>query len=104
VDPSIPIIFEPSVRKFAAMISHLALLICCDSGPMHLACAAGVRVVAIFREEDVQRWSPPASAARTVTAPNGVAAVTVVQAALDELALGKPTGSGPIKPQAAVQD
>jgi len=103
VDPSIPIIFEPSVRKFAAMISHLDLLICCDSGPMHLACAAGVRVVAIFREEEIQRWSPPASSARTVTAPNGVAAVTVVQAALDELALVKPTGSGPIKPQAAVR-
>lgn len=104
VDPSVPVIFEPSVRKFAAMISHLDLLICCDSGPMHLACAAGVRVVAIFREKDVRRWSPPVSAARTVTAPNdGVTVLMVVQAALDELALGKPTGAGPMKPQAAVQ-
>lgn len=100
VDSSVPVIFEPSVRKFAAMISHLDLLICCDSGPMHLACAAGVRVVAIFREQYVRRWSPPASAARTVSAPNDVSAVTVVQAALDELALGNSAGAQPMTPKA----
>ncbi|MGH7793812.1 MAG: glycosyltransferase family 9 protein [Candidatus Binatia bacterium] len=92
IDSSVPVIFEPSARKFAAMIAHLDLLICCDSGPMHLACAAGACVVAIFREKDVLHWSPPASAARTVSAPNVVTASMVVQAALDELALGKSAG------------
>ncbi len=86
-DPSIPVIFEPSVRKFAAILAHLDLLICCDSGPMHLACAVGVRVLAIFQKNNVLRWAPPPSAARTVADTNGASASMVLQAALEELSL-----------------
>jgi len=80
------IVFEPSLRKFAAMVAHLDLFVCCDSGPMHLACAVGTRVVAIFRERDVTRWAPPAHAARVVSGVEGVSAGAVLSAALEELA------------------
>ena len=80
------IVFEPSLRKFAAMVAQLDLFVCCDSGPMHLACAVGTRVVAIFRERDVTRWAPPAHAARIVSAADGVSPGAVLSAALEELA------------------
>ena len=91
---SAPIVFEPALRKFAAMVAHLDLFICCDSGPMHLACAVGVRVLAIFQERDVARWAPPATAARTVSAADDVSPGAVLNAALEELALASAQPAG----------
>lgn len=91
LDATVPIVFEPDVRKFAAMISHLDLLICCDSGPMHLACAVGVRVVAIFQPRDVARWSPPATAARVISGPDGATPSTVLNAVIEELSVRRST-------------
>jgi len=85
IDPSVPVIFEPSARKFAALIAGLDLMICCDSGPMHLACATGVPVLAIFQGRNVERWSPPPCAARIVHDQNGVGPGAVLQAALEAL-------------------
>ena len=82
LDPATPVVFEPAVRKFAAIVAQLRLLICCDSGPMHLACAAGVRVLAIFQENDVSRWAPPPSMARTIVDTDGVSPTMVLQLSL----------------------
>ena len=95
LNPRIPLTYEPSVRKFAAMISHLDLLICCDSGPMHLACSVGVPVLAIFQERDVARWAPPPSAARVVHGAAGGSAMEVLEAALMELSVNRLTGAFP---------
>ena len=102
LDPSVRIVFEPSARKFAAIIAHLDLLICCDSGPMHLACATGVRVVAIFQARDVARWSPPPSAARVVSGAAGASPAKVLEAVRDELSLAKASDDSTISPAPAV--
>jgi heptosyltransferase III len=101
LDGSVPIVFEPSVRKFAAMISQLTLLVCCDSGPMHLACAAGVRVVAIFQPRNVIGWSPPVTAARVVSGPNGANPAMVFEAALEELSRKTSEENPPSRPVSA---
>ena len=60
------VVFEPDVRKFAALVVNCDLFITCDSGPMHLACALGVRTVAIFLKDDMARWAPPAELAQVL--------------------------------------
>jgi heptosyltransferase-3 len=92
--PGAILVAEPSLRKFAVMVSQLDLFICCDSGPMHLACAVGVRVLAIFRERDLVRWAPPASVARTVSSAATVSAGAVLSAALEELSHGSHASAG----------
>jgi heptosyltransferase-3 len=79
-----PVIFEPSVRKFAAMVSRCKLFLTCDSGPMHLACALSVRTIAIFQNGDFNRWGPPSHSARIVHDPKGVSVETVEAACLSE--------------------
>lgn len=62
----IPLVFEPSARKFAAMVSTCAVFITCDSGPMHLACALGVPTIAMFQNASAKKWGPPAELARVI--------------------------------------
>ena len=64
LEPKIAIVFEPSARDFAAMISNCDLFVTCDSGPMHLACGLGIRTVAIFQNPNFDHWGPPSSVAR----------------------------------------
>ena len=91
--PGAILVSEPALRKFAAMVKQLDLFICCDSGPMHLACAVGVRVLALFRQRALLRWAPPPSAARTVSSNETVSAGAVLNAALEELSCGVRAGA-----------
>jgi heptosyltransferase-3 len=103
LDATVPVVFEPDVRKFAAMISYVDLLICCDSGPMHLACAVGVRVVAIYQPRDVARWAPPANAARVISGPDGATPAEALNAVMDELSNRQSVGHAAIRAAAAAQ-
>ncbi len=96
--PGAILVAEPALRKFAAMVAQLDLFICCDSGPMHLACAVGVRVLAIFRQRDLARWAPPPCVARTVSSAETVSASAVLNAALEELSAGSHAGAGQATP------
>jgi heptosyltransferase-3 len=96
IGPAVPIIFEPSIRRFAALVSKLNLFVCCDSGPMHLACTVGARVVAIFQERDVDRWAPPASVARIVCGNEFTTAVQVMQTVREELSHWPPVTEPPL--------
>ena len=71
LDANIPIVFEPAVKKFAALISNCSLFVTCDSGPMHLAYALGVPTVAIFLHPNFERWAPPADLVKVVYEPAG---------------------------------
>lgn len=83
--PHTPVLFDPSLRKFAAMVAGCDLFLTCDSGPMHLACAVGVRTIAIFQHRNFHRWGPPAHKARIVHDPNSISVETVEEACLTEL-------------------
>ena len=86
LDKDIPIVFERSLRMFAAVVSNCDLFVTCDSGPMHLASSLGVRTVAIFRYRNFDRWAPPASSARIVHDPAGCSTGAVLAACCEELA------------------
>ncbi len=47
-----------SLRLSMALYSNLDLAICTDSGPAHLAAAAGIPTVALFGPTDPARWRP----------------------------------------------
>lgn len=81
----VPLVFEPSVRAFASMVSNCVLFITCDSGPMHLACALGVRTIAIFLNTDFKRWGPPSDMAQIIYDPKGVSVEEVLKISLAEL-------------------
>jgi heptosyltransferase III len=83
----IPLVFEPSIRAFAAMIANCDLFVTCDSGPMHMACGLGIHTVAIFQHLDFNRWGPPSSIARVVFKPGGPSAMEVFRACLEELSI-----------------
>lgn len=55
----VPLVLEPSLRTFASMVSQCMLFIACDSGPMHLSCALGVRTIALFLKRNFYHWGPP---------------------------------------------
>ena len=47
-----------TVGELAALISHFDVLLCHDSGPMHIAAAVGTRVVALFGSQPTAMWRP----------------------------------------------
>jgi len=83
--PGVPVIVEPDVRAFAALVANCQLFVGCDSGPVHLACALRVRTIAIFLQANFDHWGPPAELGRVVFHSNGVSIDLVVDACRDEL-------------------
>lgn len=54
-----PIVYAPnSIRELGALLSRCGLVVCNDSGPMHLAAALDVPTVAIFGPTDHVAWHP----------------------------------------------
>ncbi len=53
---------KTTLTQLAALLKKCKLLISGDSGPVHLACAAGTKVLAIFRNDipgkSARRWGP----------------------------------------------
>ena len=55
-----PVIDQPlSVPQLAALIAQFDLLLCHDSGPMHVAAAVGTRVVALLGSQNPVLFAPP---------------------------------------------
>jgi ADP-heptose:LPS heptosyltransferase len=60
------IVLRPSLRKLMAMLTCCDILVCNDSGPMHVADALGVPIVAIFEVGNPQWFGPSGTRARVV--------------------------------------
>jgi len=53
------VIDEPlSIGEFAALCRHFDVMLCNDSGPMHIAACMGTRVVALFGAQNSILWGP----------------------------------------------
>jgi len=78
-----------SISDVAALLKRADLVICNDTGVMHVAAAAGARVLAIFGPTDPVRWAPLCDGLTVVRAPEGdlkaVTAEMVVERALEVL-------------------
>jgi ADP-heptose:LPS heptosyltransferase len=85
LDEDVPLMCESSVRIFVAMVSNCQLFVACDSGPMHLACAVGVRTIAIFQNPNFERWGPSPNLGRIVYQPGGASPREVLEVCLQEL-------------------
>jgi ADP-heptose:LPS heptosyltransferase len=75
------IIVRPSLRELMALLTHCDILVCNDSGPMHIADALGVPVVAIFEIGNPQWFGP--SGARAMVIPGELAGLGLSAAPLD---------------------
>jgi ADP-heptose:LPS heptosyltransferase len=47
-----------SIREMMGLFTHCRMLLCNDSGPMHIAAAVGTPVVAVFRTGDPDAYGP----------------------------------------------
>ena len=65
------VVLPPSVDlcTFAACVRQVDLLLCHDSGPMHIAAAVGTRVVALFSSQSKIVWAPAGEGHRVLQAP-----------------------------------
>ena len=85
LERDVPVFYEPSPRIFAAMVSRCDLFVTSAGGPMHLACAVGVRPVIIFQMGEYRHWGPPPSLGRIVHQAGGVTVGEVLKVCLEEL-------------------
>lgn len=60
-----------SITDVAALVKRADLVLCNDTGVMHVACAAGARVLGVFGPTDPVRWAPRSAGLRVVRAPDG---------------------------------
>lgn len=60
-----------SITEVAALLQRADLVLCNDTGVMHVAAAARARVLAVFGPTDPLRWAPRCGNLRIVRAPNG---------------------------------
>ncbi|HOW36314.1 MAG TPA: glycosyltransferase family 9 protein [Candidatus Omnitrophota bacterium] len=73
----INLVGQTSLEQSAALIKQSALFIGPDSGLMHLACAVGTPVVAIFGPGNLKKWGPKGSMHSVVSANASCAPCTV---------------------------
>jgi ADP-heptose:LPS heptosyltransferase len=66
LDATLPALREADLRRLAAVLCHLDLFVACDSGPMHLAAAAGVRTLGLFHATSSARYRPLTRSSRVL--------------------------------------
>lgn len=61
-EPSVSVVAKLSLKELAALAERASLFIGIDSGPLHVASAAGAPTVALFGFSDPVQWNPPGPA------------------------------------------
>ncbi len=59
--PQLLVTSPPDIGKLAAMIAAANLMLCTDSGPMHLGVAVGTALVALFGPTEPSKLLPPSN-------------------------------------------
>lgn len=97
--PKLNLCGELTPRESAAVLAKCDILICHDSGPMHLAASQGTRCVALFGNFNLPRqWFPYGPDHVVIYEPSGVRNISVervadaVEAAVHALDRGSATG------------
>jgi ADP-heptose:LPS heptosyltransferase len=60
-----------TIGEIAAILNRADLVLCNDTGVMHVACAAGANTLAVFGPTDPVRWAPRCANLKVVRAENG---------------------------------
>jgi ADP-heptose:LPS heptosyltransferase len=60
-----------SIGDAAALMKRADLVLCNDTGTMHVASAVGARTLVVFGPTDPGRWAPPSKCLSVVRAPRG---------------------------------
>lgn len=89
--PSNTVLRGRSIGDVAAVMQACDLVLCNDTGVMHVAGAAGARTLAVFGPTDPNRWAPRCDNLHIVRSPNGsLAGVTPNEVYERALALLQP--------------
>jgi ADP-heptose:LPS heptosyltransferase len=59
------------IGDVAALLKRADLVVCNDTGVMHVAAAAGATTLAVFGPTDPQRWAPRTDCLHIIRAPGG---------------------------------
>ena len=73
------------LRRFAALVKQCALFISGDCGPMHLAAALGIPVLAVFTVDNHARYGPLGEGNRVIYDPSRSTSAAVIETAREIL-------------------
>ncbi len=69
--PELTVTTPPDIGKLAAMIAGATLMLCTDSGPMHMAIALQVYTLALFGPTDPAKLMPQSDKFKAIQSPTG---------------------------------
>jgi heptosyltransferase-3 len=69
----VPAVYTPGLRLLGATLAATSLVVSADCGVMHLADAAGARVLGLFKTTEPSRYGPSRAKSESLRASNGCA-------------------------------
>jgi heptosyltransferase-3 len=69
----VPAVYTPGLRLLGATLAATSLVVSADCGVMHLADAAGARVLGLFKTTEPARYGPSRASSESLLASNGCA-------------------------------
>jgi heptosyltransferase-3 len=69
----VPAVYTTELRLLGAMLAATSLVVSADCGVMHLADAAGARVLGLFKTTEPSRYGPTRASSESLRASNGCA-------------------------------